>query len=143
MPPENSSAGRWNSLMSGMQTLSSRIFRLRSKRRSRAPEASPWLLSVPDYKRLMGFLLEPGFLPAYRQVLELQEEQEVTALFAATPDQVPVALGRLKLLDQLFSLPERLASLNKEHYDRAKRESGDAPDPAKFHLGSPFFWNKR
>jgi hypothetical protein len=128
--------------MSAMRTLSSRIFRLRSKRRKRPN--SPWLLSAPDSARLSETLANPQFLAVHQQLIEILEEQEVGALVGAeTPQDVSNALARLRLLEQLYIMPERLAQLNKEHYDRAKRESGDAPDPAKYHLGSPFFWNTR
>ena len=70
---------------------------------------------------------------------------EVGSLVSAKdPQATMVALGRVQLMLYLLTLPERVAQLNQDHYDRAKRdrESRDsAPRDSAYAPGSPFFWD--
>lgn len=92
---------------------------------------------------LRELLSHPAFHSSYRRCFEPLLDVEAAALINATdPTTVMVALGRLKLLEQLLTWPDRLAALNQEWYDdRAKRDRvlTDEPDSASFHLGSPLF----
>jgi hypothetical protein len=76
-------------------------------------------------------------------LLEIQQEQEV-GLFvgAVTPEDAKASLARIQLIEHLLNLPQRVAYLNKEHYDRAKRDANALPDPTEssFHLGDPLYW---
>lgn len=89
---------------------------------------------------MSGLLSAPEFLAAYRQLLELQQELEVGTLVGApTVEAAHTALARVQLLEHLLLLPQRVAFLNKEYYDRAKRDATAPSDPAEssFHLGDP------
>ena len=92
---------------------------------------------------MQGLLSHPDFRVSYLRCFDPLLDTEVATLVNATdPTAVMVALGRIKLLEQLLTWPERLAALNKEyHDDRAKRDRDTeraAPDRA-YHLGSPYY----
>ena len=92
---------------------------------------------------MQALLSAPDFPSSYRRCFDPLLELEAAALLnAKDPTEIMVALGRIKLLEQLLTWPDRLAKLNQEWYDdRAKRDRAIAaePDAASFHLGSPFF----
>lgn len=92
---------------------------------------------------MQGLLSHPDFRASYLRCFEPLLENECGALVnAADPTAVMVALGRIKLLEQLLTWPERLAALNKEYYDdRAKRDHAiESADPERsHHLGSPYY----
>lgn len=96
---------------------------------------------------MSALLSGPDFPSTYRRLLEAQCEIEVGGLISAKdPQAVAVALGRTQLCLYLLTLPDRVATLNQEAYDRVKRdrESRAAePRDSAYALGSPYFWDAR
>jgi len=140
----------WSNLTSATRTTFSPIFRLRLRRRKRAPTDSLFLLSRVELAQLQALLSDSQeALPLLRRLLEDQAEIETGALLrAASTDEVHFLRGRITALLDLANLPQRVALANKEYHDRAERERAQRdldPDLTPF-WGSPNFtdvWRRR
>lgn len=142
--------GFWNNLTSATPTTFSPIFRLRLRRSNRRkPADSLFLLGREDLRNLQALLSESPGLPLFRRLLEAQAENETANLLAAsTVEELNFLRGRISALLYIADLPQRVATANKEYYDRtdADRARANAAPDLTGHWGSPNFtdqWSRR
>lgn len=91
---------------------------------------------------MLALQSDPDSKAIYRRLLEAQCEVEVGALVGAKDGETAqVQLGRVQVILLLLDLPQRVATLNQEHYARLDAKQPNPDDPASFHPGSPYFWD--